>query len=109
MGGMYWAFVSVAASKQEIFSAGMHCLGFRDAEMFDPTDRREYGMMLHEFLGFSYQSGATILDGDPLGGPDGPEFTLRHVECTRFDKDSPWHNPYGVWRLVKFVDDGSDK
>jgi hypothetical protein len=101
MGGMYWAFVSVTASEKEAFSAGMHCLGYRDAELRDPVDPKAAGMMLHEFLGYSYQSGAALVDGDPIGGPDGPEFILRHVECTRFPKDSPWHNPYGVWRLEK--------
>jgi hypothetical protein len=109
MGGMYWAFVSVTASEEDVFSAGMHCLGFRDAELLDPTDPKVSGMMLHEFLGYTYQSGVTITDGDPIGGPDGPEFTLHHVECTRFPKDSPWHNPYGVWRLKKFEDEAIDQ
>ncbi len=101
MGGMYWAFVSVTAGDDEVFSAGMHCLGYRDAEWSDPLDPKAAGMMLHEFLGYSYQSGAALVDGDPIGGPDGPEFILRHIECTRFPKGSPWHNPYGVWRLEK--------
>jgi hypothetical protein len=102
MGGMYWAFVSVTVSPDEVFSAGMHCLGFRDAELPDPVDPKAAGMNMHEFLGYSYQSGIPILDGDPIGGPDGPEFILHHMECTRFPKDMPWHNPYGVWRLEKF-------
>jgi len=105
MGGMYWAFVSVTAGKNEVFSAGMHCLGFRDAELPNPADPQALGMMLHEFLGYTYQSGANILDGDPIGGPEGPEFILHHVECTRYPKDSPWHNPYGVWRLEKFEEE----
>lgn len=105
MGGMYWAFVSVTASPDEVFSAGMHCLGFRDAELLKPADPKASGMMMHEFLGYSYQSGATILDGEALGGPDGPEFILHHVECTRFAKDMPWHNPYGVWRLEDVRDE----
>jgi hypothetical protein len=105
MGGMYWAFVSVTADEDEVFSAGMHCLGFRDAEMPDPVDPKTSGMMMHEFLGYTYQSGVPIVDGDPIGGPDGPEFILRHVPCTRFPKDTPWHNPYGVWRLEKFKEE----
>ncbi len=96
---MYWAFVSVTAAKDAVFSAGMHCMGFRDAELLNPPCLKACGMMLHEFLGYTYQSGATILDGDPIGGPDGPELILHHTECARFPKDMPWHNPYGVWRL----------
>jgi hypothetical protein len=101
MGGMYWAFVSVTATESEVFSAGMHCLGFRDAELPAPVDRQASGMMMHEFLGYTYQSGVAIVDGDPIGGPDGPEFFLPHIECTRIAKDTPWHNPFGVWRLEK--------
>ena len=41
-----------------------------------------------------------------IGGPDGPEFTLHHIECTRLPKDMPWHNPYGVWRLEKCEGEG---
>ena len=106
---MYWAFVSVTASDEAVFSAGMHCLGFRDAELLDPIDAKISGMMLHEFLGYTYQSGAAILDGDPIGGPNGPEFVLRHVKCTRFSKGMPWHNPYGVWRLEKFKDEDENE
>jgi hypothetical protein len=108
LGGMYWAFVSVTAARDEVFSAGMHCLGFRDAELPDPADPQASGMMMHEFLGYTYQSGATILDGDPIGGPDGPEFILHHVECTRFPKDSPWHNPYGIWRFGDVKDEDEE-
>jgi hypothetical protein len=109
MGGMYWAFVSVTASEEEVFSAGMHCLGFRDAELPDPDDSQTSGMMMHEFLGYTYQSGAAIVDGDPIGSPAGPEFILRHVPCTRFPKNSPWYNPYGVWRLEKFKDESENE
>jgi hypothetical protein len=101
-GGTFWGFVAISASPLEIFSAGMHCLGHRDVELPDPVDRRTGGMIVGEFLGYSYRSGAQILDGDPIGGPDGPEFILRHMECTRFPKDSPWFNPYGIWRLEKY-------
>ena len=108
-GGMYWAFVSVTAGKNEVYSAGMHCLGFRDAERLNPVDPKASGMMLHEFLGYTYQSGVPILDGDPIGGPDGPEFILHHTECTRFPKDSPWHNPYGVWQLGDVEEDSDNE
>lgn len=109
MGGMYWAFVSVTASEEEVFSAGMHCLGFRDAELSDPADPHISGMMMHEFLGYTYQSGAPIVDGDPIGSPQGPEFILHHVQCTRFPKNSLWYNPYGIWRLDKFKDENEDE
>jgi hypothetical protein len=108
LGGMYWAFVSVAAAREEVFSAGMHCLGFRDAEMPDPVDRKTGGMMMHEFLGYTYRSGVTVVDGDPIGGPEKPEFILHHAPCTRFSPETAFYNPYGVWRMEKLVGDRSE-
>jgi hypothetical protein len=105
MGGVYWAFVVVTGSPEEVFSTGMHCLGFRDAELPDPPDIKAGAFILHNLLGYSYQSGATIIDGEAIGGPEGAEFRLRHVECTRFAAGSPFHNPYGVWRLETIGDD----
>jgi hypothetical protein len=105
LGGLYWAFVVVTGSPREVFSSGMHCLGFRDAELPDPPDLRSGAFVLHNFLGYSYQSGATILDGEAIGGPEGVEFVVRHFPCTRFAAGSPWHNPYGVWRLEQVGDE----
>jgi hypothetical protein len=105
LGGMYWAFVAVTATEEEVFSTGMHCLGFRDAELPTPASRREGGTIMHEFLGYSYQSGAVILDDEVLGEENEPEFRVRHLSCTRFPPDSPWYNPYGAWRLEKYTED----
>ncbi len=106
-GGLYWAFVSVTADANgsEIFSVGMHCLGFGDAELFDAGDREAGGFVLHNFLGYCYQSGVEVKDGESLGYDFGPAhrgvlYRANHVPCTRFPKGSSWFNPFGVWRLV---------
>jgi hypothetical protein len=106
-GGAYWAFVAVTASEEEVFSVGMHCLGFRDAEMPDPPGREQGGFMIHNFLGYTYQSGNEMHDGDPIGDPAGPTHRVRALACTRFPADTPCHNPYGIWRL-EWMDDEED-
>ena len=103
-GGLYWAYVSVTASRKEVFSAGMHCLGFRDGEMMEPEEMgapspQAAGMLLHNFLGYVYQSGMPVIDGDALGDEQSAMFRARARPCTRFPVDSSWYNPYGVWRL----------
>jgi hypothetical protein len=107
IGGCYWASVSVTAPRGggEAFSVGMHCLGLRDVELeFPPgVDRRQIGMMLHEFNGYALQSGAVLLDGDPIGDENGPQFRVRAMPCTRVPPESPFFNPYGVWRLEAMV------
>ena len=93
-GGLYWAFVSVSAGRDEVFSAGMHCLGFRDAEMLDPEglgapDPQAAGFLLHNFLGYVYQSGNEVHDGDALGDEEAAMFRARAHPCTRFEPGSP--------------------
>jgi len=105
LGGMYWAFVNLTGNRDEVFSTGMHCLGFRDAILPNPPSKKVAADVLHNFLGYSYQSGATIIDGEALGGPDGPEFIVRHELCTCFRAGTPFHNPYGIWRLEKYVEE----
>ena len=110
MGGLYWAYVSVTGARDQVFSAGMHCLGFRDAEILDPLslgapDVNAVGFLLHNFLGYVSQSGIPVLDGDALGDEESVMFRARSCPCTRFPVGSPWYNPYGIWRLEPIGDD----
>ena len=98
-GGLYWAYVNAAGSDEEVWSCGMHCLGYRDAEIRDGPGRQEMGFLLHNFLGYLYQSGNPVTDGDALGDEESAVFRARAYPCTRFRPGSPFHNPYGIFRL----------
>jgi hypothetical protein len=101
-GGLYWAYVAAARGPQNaVYSVGMHCLGFRDAELIGEPDLDWAGFMLHNFLGYTYQSGVPVLDGDPLGDERSVLYRARHYPCHRFEPGSPLYNPYGVWRLER--------
>jgi hypothetical protein len=104
-GGLYWAYIVVAGGEEGIHSSGMHCLGFRDAEMPGPlVEPKHSGFLMHNFLGYVYQSGIEVKDGDVLGGEDGPEFRVVHVPCTHYPPDSPLYNPFGMYRMEKYDD-----
>jgi hypothetical protein len=102
-GGLYWAYVAATFDSRAsiAFSSGMHCLGLRDAELptHDIPDRQIAGFLLHNFLGYTYQSGRTVIDGDTLDDESGACFRARHIPCTRFAANTPFYNPYGIWRL----------
>ncbi len=98
-GGVYWALVELTGGPDLMFSTGMHCLGHRDIELPDPPDPGRGMYILHNLLGYSYRSGVTLADGDPIGDEQRPTHVLRHVPCTRFTAGTSFHNPYGVWRL----------
>lgn len=101
-GGVYWAYVVATADRKEAYSSGMHCLGLRDAELplrVAGGDRQAAGFVLHNFLGYTLQSGIAVLDGDRLGDEHAAMLRALAHPCTRFRPGTPFFNPYGVWRL----------
>jgi hypothetical protein len=99
-GGVYWAFVSTVRNDDELYSVGMHILGFRDV-IIPSTGNDEYDYRtLHSFLGYTAFSGATIRDGDMVGDPVLPTYHAHMQPEDRFSTDAPMFNRYGRWRLV---------
>jgi hypothetical protein len=114
-GGVFWAFVSTTAGfdrgsdEEEMFSTGMHCLGYRDAEMPCPPDKQMGAFFLNNFLGYCYQSGRAVIDGDSLNDLQGPLFRAIHHSCTRYPSHTAFFNPYGIWRLEPVMEDDEDE
>jgi hypothetical protein len=99
-GGVYWAFVSAVRSEKEVYSRGMHVMGFRDA-VIPSTGNAEYdSRTLHSFLGYSAFSGATIHEGEIFGDAVLPTFRAYPQPDDRVPAEAPMFNPYGQWRLV---------
>lgn len=113
-GGVFWTFVALNGSRgddddepEAVWSTGMHCLGLREAELRDvPDDPKLAAFVIHNFLGYAYQSGAVINDGDMLGAPDEPQFRVREEPDKRIPPDHPMHNPYGYWILEPVLESG---
>jgi hypothetical protein len=99
-GGVYWAFIIAARGETEVYSIGMHILGFRDA-IIPSTGNAEYdSRTLHSFLGYTAFSGATIEDGEVVGDAVLPTFRAYSQPDDRFTEETPMFNPFGRWRLV---------
>jgi hypothetical protein len=99
-GGVYWAFVSSVRSESELYSVGMHVLGFRDA-IIPSTGNDEYDYRtLHSFLGFTAFSGAAIQDGEVVSDAVLPTFRAHQQPDDRVPPEASMFNPYGRWRLV---------
>jgi hypothetical protein len=99
-GGVYWAFVMAVQSEEEVYSLGMHVLGFRDA-VIPSTGNQEYdSRTLHSFLGYTAFSGATLRDGEIVGDAILPTFRVHSQSDDRVEPGAPMFNPYGRWRLV---------
>jgi hypothetical protein len=101
-GGVYWAFVTTVRNEEELYSMGMHILGFREA-VIPRTGNDEYDFRtLHSFLGYSYASGATINDGDVVGDTVLPTFRVYKEPHDRIEPGTPMSNPFGQWRLKRY-------
>jgi hypothetical protein len=99
-GGVYWAFISTVRGEDELYSVGMHILGFRDA-IIPSTGNDEYDhRALNSFLGYTAFSGATIEEGEVVSDTVLPTFRVHMQPDDRVPADAPMFNPYGRWRLV---------
>ncbi|WP_148073639.1 hypothetical protein [Bythopirellula goksoeyrii] len=101
-GGVYWAFVSTVRANEELYSVGMHILGFREAIIpLTGNDEFDY-RTLHSFLGYTAFSGNTLHEGEVVGDPVLPTFIVHSEPYDRFPEHAPMYNPYGQWRLTPF-------
>ena len=99
-GGVFWAFVSAVRSEDDVYSLGMHILGFRDA-IIPSTGNAEYdSRTLHSFLGYCAFSGTAIEEGEVFHDAVLPTFRAHAQPDDRVPADAPMFNPYGRWRLV---------
>lgn len=103
-GGPFWAFLLTAGSKTEVWTIGMHCLGYRDAIMLRTGHDEFDDFQLRNFLAYSYRSGAVIHDGDAAGSEQAPMFHIHLEQDTLVPHDHPMHNPYGRYRLVPIAE-----
>jgi len=100
-GGVYWAFISVVRGDDEIYSLGMHVLGFRDAVLPATGDHEFDARTLHSFLGFTAFSGAKLKPGEVVGDPLLPTFCVHAQVDDRVEASAPMFNPYGRWHLER--------
>lgn len=109
-GGIYWIYVVLIGgtaqraggpADNEFYSCGMHALGHRDVITDAIADPQQAWSVCHQFNGYVYQSGATINDGDPLANDFGPLYRARAEPCTHYPPGDLYHNPFGMWRIVR--------
>lgn len=100
-GGLYWIFTSLNGGDDEVWTSGQHCLGLRDAEVRDAPDEQFAYLLVHNFLGYVYQSGKTVHNGNVIDGPSGSIYRATQHPFTRVATDAPFFNPFGLWRLTR--------
>lgn len=100
-GGLYWAFVVTVGNEREMYTCGMHQLGFRDSITSMTMDMKERYFQLNNFNGYIYQARPVLANGDKLGSDDEAVFSIWHETCAMFPPKTLYHNPYGMWRIKR--------
>ena len=94
-----FAFASIVRSKQEVYTMGLHALGFADVSMH-PADIDEDGETIIELIRYICGSGRPIDVGHILADERGPRFQIVGRTQDEFPTHSPMHNPFGRLKIV---------
>ncbi len=94
-----FAFVSIVRGKKEVWTMGMHTLGFRDL-IVRRADLDEDGQEIIEMIQYLCGSAHPVGNGDLLADKRGPRFRAEITTGDEFHSESPMHNPFGRLRLV---------
>jgi hypothetical protein len=97
-----FAFVGIVRGRQDVWTMGMHVMGFPDLVMRG-ADVGANGDTLIEVIRYVCSGGKPIGDGHLLAAA-GPRFRAVATGSDDFGTGSPMHNPFGRLKLVGLKD-----
>ena len=98
--GLIRCFALVATGDNDAYSCGMHNLGFPDANV-DGVPIAEAKKTIDRFNLYQLLERPTLTDGQTFAAEQGARgYRLKKLEDSRWPKDDPFHNPFGLWDLV---------
>lgn len=101
LGNLMKAFVTYVGNDDTFYSCGMHNLGYPDCVVQAPVEPTVAANLLHSFLGYLIVEAPTVLSGQTFSvDAESPRYRLFKEECAMFPPDDPFHNPYGIWKMV---------
>jgi hypothetical protein len=98
-----FAFVSIVRGKSEVWTMGMHILGFPEF-VIQEADIGPDGDELIEVMRYVCDGGQPIGVGHLLADEFGPRFQTVAAKSDRFTEGSPMYNPFGRLKLVNVKD-----
>ncbi|MBL8203872.1 MAG: DUF4261 domain-containing protein [Blastocatellia bacterium] len=101
---LYYAFVALVADESSVYSCGMHLLGLPDAGVATTPHATDLPELLKTFLLYQLVERPTLLAGQTFSvDREAPRYYLAFEECSKYDADDLFLNPYGMWRLTEIV------
>jgi hypothetical protein len=94
-----FAFVSIVRGDVDVWTMGMHALGFPEIVMRRAeADANERAII--EMLQYVCAGEKPIGDGHILADEHGPRFRVAQLPADGKHAGSPMHNPFGRWKLT---------
>ncbi len=103
-----FAFVSLVRGQNEVWTMGMHVLGFPEIVMRRVDADADEDAII-EVIRYVASSDRPIGDGHILAGEHAPRFRVAHAASDPRHGGTPMHNPFGRWRLtsIKEIAEGN--
>jgi hypothetical protein len=96
-----FAYVAIVHGKTEVWTMGMHVLGFREIFM-TRQDADKFDII--ELIRYVCANQKPIHDKDLIIDLDGPRFQTNFRDVPEKPFGSPMHNPFGSMRFVSIRD-----
>jgi hypothetical protein len=94
-----FGFISIVHSSREIWTLGMHILGYSDIAM-NASDIGQRGEEIIDVVRYISRGHKPIGDGHIIADEHGPRYQAIAVHSQRFEPGSPLFNPFGRLQLV---------
>lgn len=99
---VFTAFIQMARENDMFYTTGMHSFGYPDVmTSSEQLSGSEAATLFRVFCLYSLIDRPTMNDGETFSlDPEAPVYLLKKENCTMFEADEPFYNPYGMWNLV---------
>jgi hypothetical protein len=98
-----FAFASIVRGRHEVYTMGMHVMGFPDILM-RTADLDEQGDTIVEIIRYVCGGGRPIGVGHVLADERGPRFQVVAITKDDSDSPSPMRNPFGRLKIANAKD-----
>jgi hypothetical protein len=102
-----FAFVAIISGERELWTLGMHVMGFPDLVMRRSEPEADADTIV-EVVRYVAGGDKPIGDGDLLADEHGPRFRASAMPSDERTAGSPMHNPFGRLRLTSMKDIADD-
>jgi hypothetical protein len=98
-----FAFASIVRGDDEVYTMGMHVMGFPEILM-RTADLDQEGETIVEIIRYVCGGGKPIGVGHLLADAHGPRFQVVAITNDDIEPESPMHNPFGRLKIVSAKD-----